>query len=379
MRPGEYIVEMNLIQSMGLSGHSEWAESKRRARELGLPLPGQPGPLNAITDVAGVSVGYTTLISDDPCIRTGVTAILPRPAENLLHPIWGGTFSMNGNGEMTGCHWINDAGWFTGPIAITNTLSLGMVHHAVTGWMVRKFPDVVGESHWPLPVVAETFDGWLNDIAGQHVNEDHVVAAIEAATTGVIAEGNVGGGTGNITYEFKGGTGTASRLVSVRAGQYTVGALVQANHGLRPWLTVCGERVGEQMSENTLWSSERGSIIVIIATDAPLLPNQLNRLARRAAIGIGRGGTPSGNNSGDIFMAFSTANDQGAFPEPALLTFEAVSNDDLDPIFLAAVESVDEAILNAMLAAETMTGRNGRVVSAIDSALLTNIILRRSA
>ena len=286
---------------------------------------------------------------------------------------------MNGNGEMTGCHWIHDAGWFTGPIAVTNTMSLGMAHHAVTGWMARRFPDLVGETHWPLPVIAETFDGWLNDIAGQHVREAHVVAAIDSASTGALAEGNVGGGTGMIAYEFKAGVGTASRLVSTRSGGYTVGVLVQANHGLRPWLTVCGERVGERMTENRLWSHERGSIIAVIATDAPMLPNQLNRLARRAAIGIGRGGTPSGNNSGDIFMAFSTANDQGPYPEPPTLRLEAVSNDDLDGLFLAAVEGVDEAVLNAMLAAETMTGRKGRVVEAIDGQRLADLVLRRPA
>jgi len=352
------------------------SRKKPRARELGLTIPGRPGSHNAITDVPGVTVGFTTLIDDEPCVRTGVTMILPRPAENLLNPIWAGIFSMNGNGEMTGSHWIEEAGWFTGPIGITNTMSVGMVHHAITGWLVKKFPDIVGETHWPLPVVAETFDGWLNDIAGQHVREEHVLAAIESATSGPIAEGNVGGGTGMITYEYKGGTGTASRLVSARMGDYTIGVLVQANHGLRPWLTVCGERVGDVMTEDQLWSAERGSIIGIIATDAPLLPSQLRRLARRAGIGIGRGGTPSGNNSGDIFMAFSTANDQGQYPEPQTLRLEAISNDDLDALYLAVVEAVDEAVLNAMLAAETMTGRQGRVVKAIDPERLANLVMR---
>lgn len=348
-----------------------------RARALGLPMPGTPGPLNAITDIPGVTVGHTTLIGEAPngaAIRTGVTVLLPRPKPDLLHPVWAGAFSMNGNGELTGCHWIREAGCLTGPIAITNTCSLGIAHHAIVRWLARRFPDMVGESFWPLPVVGETFDGWLNDIAGQHVTEDHVLAAIDGASGGPVAEGNVGGGTGMIAYEFKGGSGTASRLVSTRIGPYTLGALVQANHGRRPWLTVCGVPVGPAMPEHTLFPSERGSLIAIVATDAPLLPVQLQRIARRIGIGMGRGGTPSGNNSGDIFLAFSTANDQGALPEPPCLRLEAVSNDDMDALFLATVEAVDEAILNAMLGAETMTGKAGRVVHAIDPARLRALV-----
>lgn len=336
-----------------------------RARGLGLPIPGVTGPFNAITDVPGVTVGYTTLIDPEKPIRTGVTAILPRAAENLTHPVWAGSFSMNGNGEMTGLHWIREAGWFTGPITITNTLSLGIAHHATARWLAQRFPKAVGEELWVLPVAAETYDGHLNDIAGFHVTEAHVLAAIDGATSGPIAEGSVGGGTGMIAYEFKGGTGTASRRVTSRTGAHTVGALVQANHGLRPWLTVCGRHVGPKMTEDALWSRETGSIIVVVATDAPLLPTQLDRLARRAAIGIGRGGTPSGNNSGDIFLAFSTANDPGPLPEPATLTLQAVSNDDLDALFMAVVEAVDEAVLNAMLAADPMTGKHGRFVPAL--------------
>ncbi len=348
---------------------------RRRARGLGLPIPGVPGPMNAITDVPGVSVGFTTLIADPGPVRTGVTAILPRPSERLLHPVWAGTFSMNGNGELTGCHWIREAGSFTGPITITNTCSLGIAHHATTRWLAKKFPEKIGETVWPLPVVGETFDGWLNDISGLHVREDHVLSAINSASDGPVSEGNVGGGTGMITYEFKGGTGTASRIVSLRSGTYRLGALVQANHGLRPWLKVCGIPVGELMPENAMWSSERGSIIVIIATDAPLVPSQLERIARRVSLGIGRGGTVSGNNSGDIFMAFSTANDPGELPEPALIRFDAIGSDEMDGLFTATVESVDEAILNAMLAAETMTGKHGRIVHAIDPKRLADLIL----
>lgn len=350
---------------------------RRRARDLGLPIPGEPGACNAITDVPGVTVGYATVIADEPCVRTGVTAVLPRPAEHLLNPVWAGTFSMNGNGEMTGCHWIAEGGWLTGPIAITNTLSLGIVHHGVIRWLARRFPEAVGVNHWPLPVVAETFDGWLNDIAGLHLTESHVIEAIDTAAGGLIAEGCVGGGTGMIAYEFKAGTGTASRRVNTRAGSWSLGVLVQANHGLRPWLTVCGQPVGAAMAEDRLWGSERGSIIVVIATDAPLLPSQLQRLARRGAIGIGRGGTPSSNSSGDIFIAFSTANDPGRFPEPPLMRFEALSNEEMNGLFMAAVEAVDEAILNALLAARDMTGLNGRLVRAVDPDRLASLVLAR--
>lgn len=350
-----------------------------RGRALGLPLPGVPGPLNAITDVPGIAVGYTTLIEDPPGgkpVRTGVTAILPRARADLLNPVWAGTFSMNGNGELTGCHWINEAGYFTGPAAITNTCSLGIVHHGIVRWLAKEFPEKLGEDFWPLPVVGETFDGWLNDIAGLHITEAHVLAALENASSGPVAEGNVGGGTGMIAYEFKAGTGTSSRCFTTRIGNYTLGALVQANHGLRPWLKICGMPVGELMMENRIWSEERGSIIAVVATDAPLLPTQLRRVAQRIAIGMGRGGTPSGNNSGDIFLAFSTANDHGRLPEPERLRFEALSNDDLDALFLATVEAVDEAILNAMLGATTMTGKHGHVVHAIDPERLRKLITK---
>ncbi len=338
---------------------------RRRGRGLGLPFRGRTGPLNAITDVPGVAVGFTTLNDAERDIHTGVTAILPRPAGDLLHPVWAGVFSMNGNGELTGSHWVRDGGWASGPIAITNTASIGIVHHGLNRWMMRRFPEQA-DGLWLLPVVGETYDGWLNDLCGLHVTEAHAMAAIDAATTGPVAEGNVGGGTGMIAYEYKGGTGTASRKVTVRAGDYTVGVLVQANHGRGPWLEICGVRVGEVLPPEPIWSKETGSIIVIIATDAPLLPGQLERMARRAAIGIGRGGTPSGNSSGDIFFAFSTANDPGPLPEPPLLSLRAVTNDDLDPLYMAVVECVEEAVVNAMLAAETMLGRKGRVVPALD-------------
>lgn len=348
-------------------------EGKIRARDLGLPLNGTPGPFNAITDVPGVAVGATTLIRGD-AIRTGVTAILPRPRHQLLNPCWAGVFSLNGNGEMTGAHWIRDGGWLAGPITITNTFSVGLAHHATIRWMANAFPETVREKVWLLPVAAETYDGWLNDIGGQHVTESDVLAAIDNAKTGPVPEGNAGGGTGMICYEFKGGTGTASRRVVIDGAPYTLGVIVQANHGLRDWLTVCGVNVGRHMPGNKVWNKETGSIIVIIATDAPLIPTQLERLARRASIGIGRGGTPSGNNSGDIFLAFSTANDPGPLPERRRYQFDAIGNDALDPLFLGTVEAVEEAVLNALIAAETMSGKHGRRVEAIDHAELIAIV-----
>ena len=349
------------------------SDRKPRARGLGLPLPGVTGPLNAITDVPGVEVGTTTLIRGD-AIRTGVTAILPRARAKLLHPVWAGVFSLNGNGEMTGAHWIRDGGWLAGPITVTNTFSVGIAHHATIRWMANAFSDVVREKVWLLPVAAETYDGWLNDIGGQHVTEADVLAAIDDAKPGTVPEGNTGGGTGMICYEFKGGTGTSSRRVAIDGVTYTVGVIVQANHGLRDWLTVCGVNVGKRMQGNTVWEKETGSIIVVIATDAPLIPTQLERLARRASIGIGRGGTPSGNNSGDIFLAFSTANDPGPLPEKRRATFDVIGNDALDPLFLSVVEAVEEAVLNALIAAETMTGKHGRRVDAIDHAELTRLV-----
>lgn len=347
---------------------------KLRARELGLPLPGMTGPNNTITDVPGVTVGVTTVIGGNN-IRTGVTAILPRPRDKLLNPVWSGVFSLNGNGEMTGAHWIRDGGWFTGPITITNTFSVGLAHHAAVKWLAQQFPKLLDDEVWVLPVAAETYDGWLNDIAGQHVTEAHVVAAIETAQPGPVGEGNTGGGTGMICYEFKGGTGTASRRVRLDGGDYTLGVLVQANHGIRDWLTVCGVRVGAHFADGKIWSRETGSIIVVIATDAPLIPTQLERLARRASIGIGRGGTPSGNNSGDVFLAFSTANDPGQLPEKHRLVFDVIGNEILDPLFLAVAEGVEEAVLNALLAAQDMTGKKGRVVKAIDPDRLLDLVL----
>ncbi|MEX1107526.1 MAG: P1 family peptidase [Dongiaceae bacterium] len=356
----------------------------KRARELGFDLPGEPGPFNAITDVEGVLVGYTTLIDDAPAqgdpIRTGVTAILPRGRHREPQPVWAGQFSLNGNGEMTGSHWIQDGGYFIGPACITNTHSVGIVHHAATRWTIDLYAEAFRQHHlWAMPVVAETYDGALNDINGQHVRTEHVFAALDSAAGGAIAEGNVGGGTGMICYEFKGGTGTASRRVELGGHRYTVGTLVQANHGERDWFTVLGVPVGREMTEDYMFRKETGSIIVVLATDAPLASLNLRHLARRASMGIARHGTPGGNNSGDIFLAFSVADPR---PLPQLsgdrLTFEHLNGEILDPLYLAAVEAVEEAVLNAMLAAQSMTTVRpaGRVCRAIDPVRLCEILIR---
>ena len=338
--------------------------TKPRGRELGLPFPGQTGVDNAITDVPGVEVGFCTrLEGDGPLVhgkgpvRSGVTAVLPLGRLPEPQPVWAGMYALNGNGEMTGTHWIHDGGYFVGPVCITNTHSVGIVHHAAVKWMIRTYEQAWQSEHlWAMPVVAETYDGVLNDINGQHITEADALAALDSAAPGPVAEGNVGGGTGMICYEFKGGTGTASRRLNIGGEPFTLGALVQANHGTRPWFTPLGRRVGEAMTEGRLLDSEQGSIIVILATDLPAAPHQLRRLAKRAAIGIGRGGTPGGNNSGDIFLAFSTAN-RGPIPQMAgsRRTLETINDGLFDPIYLAAAEAVEEAVINALLAAEDMT------------------------
>lgn len=362
---------------------------KPRARALGLPLPGTPGPLNAITDVPGVEVGTTEVLSSkDPAlatrgiqVQTGVTAILPQGRNPEPRPIWAGQFSLNGNGEMTGSHWVRDGGWLCGPIMITNSHAVGPVHAAAVRWMVETYGKTWENNHlWALPVVAETYDGVLNDINGLHVKEDHGKTALDAAKPGPVSEGNTGGGAGMICYEFKGGTGTASRLIDIDNKTFTIGALVQANHGLRPWLTVAGQNIGQNLTDDRIpdMPTERGSIIVILATDLPLSPGQLERLARRASIGIGRAGTPGGNNSGDIFLAFSTANEM---PLPALAgpwrQMQTLNDEFLDPVYLAAVEAVDEAVLNALCAAEDVPiarPANGGICRAIDHVYLRDLV-----
>jgi D-aminopeptidase len=367
-------------------------QSKPRARDLGLPFEGKPGKFNAITDIGGVEVGFTTLVKGEgPLIvgkgpvRTGVTAILPRGKKDKPSPIWAGHFNLNGNGEMTGTHWIDDAGYFIGPIGITNTHSVGIVHHATVGWMIDQYADFFQKDHaWAMPVVAETYDGLTNDICGRHITEDHVLAAINSAGSGSIPEGNVGGGTGMLTYEFKGGTGTASRLIQIGDKEYTLGVLVQSNFGMRKDLTILGVPVGTSMPQNAVFNTmnthERGSIIGVIGSDLPLLPVQLRRLAKRGALGIARTGTPGYHHSGDIFLAFSTANDTGLLPmhgeHPTHGRLEFINDHYMDDVYLATVQAIEEAVINAMIAAESMTTVKppGYTVEAIDHDRLKEIM-----
>jgi D-aminopeptidase len=346
-----------------------------RARDLGLPFVGTPGPHNAITDVPGVEVGFTTLTHESPrgAVRTGVTAILPRGRAGAGVPLLAGLHSLNGNGEMTGSHWIAEAGEFAGPLLITNTHSVGICHHAAVRWMTLNH---ARPGKWWMPVAAETCDAVLNDMDGLHVTEAHALAAIDGAAPGPVAEGNVGGGTGMICYGFKGGTGTASRRVETLGVTAHVGVLVQANFGRRPDLSVLGVPVGRLWPPDPEAEPPRGSIIGILATDAPLLPQQLRRLAQRMGLGVARTGTPSNNGSGDLFLAFTTANAPPAGAEAAPRTASYLPHWALDPLFLATVEATEEAILNALVAARTMTGFEGHEVKAIDHATLVKLMRR---
>lgn len=340
-----------------------------RARDLSVPFPGEPGPLNAITDVVGVQVGHTTLI-EGPDIRTGVTAILPRGPVHA--PVFAGYHSLNGNGEMTGTIWIEESGFLEVPVMITNTHSVGVVRDAVIAWNVEKklYHPLEGDVFWSLPVVAETYDGALNDINGFHVKPAHVFAALDGASAGPVAEGNVGGGTGMVCHGFKGGIGTASRRLSDEEGGYTVGVLVQANYGRRKHLTIAGVPVGEEIPDLLPEIQAgpppmgAGSIIGVVATDAPLLPHQLKRIAQRVGLGIARVGGMGGNSSGDIFLAFSTAN-PGGWQRVEVAQVALLPNDRITPLFEATVFATEEAVVNALVAARTMTGRNGNTVHAI--------------
>jgi D-aminopeptidase len=356
---------------------------KPRGRELGLPFPGTPGPLNAITDVPGVMVGFTTLdgvSADGKTIKTGVTAILPRGHLAEPQPVWAGLHRFNGNGEMTGTHWIEDAGYFFGPVCVTNTHSVGIVHHAAVRWMIRQYASAWAERPmWAMPVVAETYDGQYSDIDGQHVTEAHALAALDGAQGGPVAEGNVGGGNGMRCYKFKGGTGTSSRVFAVDDHRYTVAALVQTNHGVREVFTVLGVPVGEHMPLDGGEHRELGSIIIVVATDVPLLPHQLQRVARRAAIGFGRNGTYGGNSSGDIFLAFSTANAK-PLPQfsPNHLSMAHLNDQACDAVYLGTVQAVEEAVINSMLAAEPTPELRpgGPVCPALDHDELMRIMAR---
>ncbi|PYL10496.1 MAG: aminopeptidase [Verrucomicrobia bacterium] len=365
-----------------------------RARDLGIPFEGTPGKLNSITDVVGVEVGYTTLISGEGKlvvgkgpVRTGVTAIIPRGSASLNDPVYAGFFSLNGNGEMTGTAWVEESGFLEGPIVITNTHSVGVARDAVIAWRINHGPADKTGYWWSLPVVAETWDGWLNDINGFHVKPEDVWHALDSAHGGAIEEGSVGGGTGIICYEFKGGNGTASRVVSVAVagggdpgGQktsrtYTIGVFLQANFGRRSQLTIAGVPVGKAIP-GEVYKEESGSCIAVVATDAPLLPTQLKRLARRVSLGLARTGTISGNGSGDLFIAFSTANPNAANPDQITHEVQTIPNDLLDPLFAGVVQATEEAVVNALVDNHSMTGRDNHHVEALPHDRLREIMKR---
>jgi len=361
-------------------------ESKQiRARDIGIPFEGAPGKFNAITDVAGVEVGYTTLVSGEGKlevgkgpVRTGVTAILPRGHDSLNDPVYAGFFSLNGNGEMTGTAWVEESGFLEGPVVITNTHSVGVARDAVIAWRIKQGAADKTGYWWSLPVVGETWDGWLNDINGFHVKPEDVWHALESAHGGAIEEGSVGGGTGMICYEFKGGNGTASRKIDMKdktgtVRSFTVGVFLQANFGRRPQLTIAGIPVGKKIP-GEVYKEESGSCIAVVATDAPLLPNQLKRLARRVSLGLARTGTVSGNGSGDLFVAFSTANAGAANPDPLTHSVETIPNDRMDPIFTAVVEATEESIINALVDNQGMTGRDNHRVDALPRNRLRELL-----
>ena len=359
-----------LLTVVALTAAAQTKPNKPRARDLGVPFDGTPATLNAITDVAGVEVGQVTLISGEGKlvpgkgpVRTGVTAVFTR-GKHSTDQVFGAWFTLNGNGEMTGTTWVEESGFIEGPIMITNTHSVGTVRDAVIAWQMKK----QGETFqpWSLPIVAETYDGFLNDINGFHVKPEHVARALDQAASGAVAEGNVGGGTGMVAHQFKAGIGTSSRKFQIDGTSYTVGVLVQANYGGREWSYDCR---GASWTRDHGFHAERGSadtgsIIVVVATDAPLLPHQLKRVVKRAALGIAKNGGIGGNSSGDIFIAFSTAN-AGAGKEMSLATLKMLPNDRINPVFAATVQATEESIINAMVAAETMTGVNGNTVYAI--------------
>lgn len=359
---------------------------KPRARDLGVPFTGETGKFNAITDIEGLEVGYSTIVSGngknivgEGPVRTGVTAIFPRGKAKKFSPVYANWYSLNGNGEMTGTTWVTESGFLETPVMITNTNSVGVVRDAVLKWYVDT-NWYSGEDWWyTYPVVAETYDGFLNDIYGFHVKEKHVLEAIANASSGKIKEGNIGGGTGMMCLGFKGGTGTSSRVVTIQDSTYTVGVLVQANFGAKRNLTIAGVPVGLALKDtlnyiyNAPPQSRRqegdGSIIVVVATDAPLLPHQLKRIAHRITIGMGLVGGRGGNGSGDIYLAFSTAN-EGAFSRDGSTVVETLANDQMNKLFEATVQGVEEAVINAMVAAETMEGINGNKAYALPHDLL---------
>ena len=384
------MIKKTAIIFIGLLSCYQVYSQKPRARDLGIPFVGTPGVFNAITDVQGVEVGYSTIISGkgentvgNGPVRTGVTAIFPRGKAKKFSPVYANWYSLNGNGEMTGTTWVTESGFLETPIMITNTNSVGVVRDAVLKWYVDT-DWYSGEDWWyTYPVVAETYDGFLNDIYGFHVKEKHVLEAIENSSSGQIAEGNIGGGTGMMCLGFKGGTGTSSRVLKIKDSSYTVGAIVQSNFGAKRNLSIAGVPVGVELKDtlNSVFNgppkSRRqegdGSIIVIVATDVPLLPHQLKRIAQRIPLGIGIVGGRGSNGSGDIFLAFSTAN-EGAFNRDDIASITSMPNDLLMPVFEATVQVVEEAIINAMIAAETMEGINGNTSYAIPHEVLVETL-----
>jgi D-aminopeptidase len=396
MRTPALVVVIVLAVTSGMQAQ------KPRERDLGLPVGGSPGPLDAITDVAGIEVGHTTLISGSGKlvvgqgpVRTGVTVIHPRGKANH-DPVFAAWFTLNGNGEMTGTTWVQESGLLEGPVAITNTHSVGVVRDAIIQWEVSRKNAL---QPWWLPVVAETYDGGLNDINGFHVKPEHVLAALDSASAGLPKEGAVGGGTGMVCHGFKGGIGTASRKLPDSQGGYTVGVLVQCNYGVRRDLRIAGVPVGEEIPDlaGCIASNEplpadstrrrcdapgggldeapeQGSIIVVVATDAPLLPHQLKRIATRVSLGIGRQGGFGGNSSGDIFVAFSTANARAWFNDGPVTTIQMLPNDRITPLFQATAQATEAAITNALLAAETTTGANDLRIYALPVDRLMSIM-----
>lgn len=356
---------------------------KPRARDLGIPFEGTPGKFNAITDVAGVEVGMVTLIEGEGKlvegkgpVRTGVTAILPK-GKKSIDRVFAAWFTLNGNGEMTGTTWVEESGGLGSPIMITNTHSVGVVRDAVIEYYMKRVDQATYSGDVSLPVVAETWDGFLNDINGFHVKKEHAIRSIESAAGGPVKEGNVGGGTGMVAHQFKGGTGTSSRVLTSEQGGYTVGVLVQANYGRRALLSIAGVPVGKEITDllpvTGKGDVDAGSIIVVLATDAPLLPHQLKRLARRVSLGIGAMGGRGGNSSGDIFIAFSTANPE-VNKDAGIARLEMLPNERINPLFEASAAATEEAIVNAMVAAETMVGINGNKVHAIPHDRLVNAL-----
>lgn len=365
------------------------ADAKPRARDLGIPFSGTPGPLNAITDVAGVEVGHVTLIQGEGKlvagqgpVRTGVTAILPRGKE-FNGRVFAARHNLNGNGEMTGASWLDESGCLGSPILLTNTHSVGVVRDTVIAWLLRRTKGDGYSGDLSLPVVSETYDGFLNDIDGFHVRAEHAVAALENARGGPVPEGNVGGGTGMISHRFKAGIGTSSRVLPLEEGGYTVGVLVQANYGRRPNLHIAGVPVGRELTDlmptRGAPRDGEGSIVIIIATDAPLLPHQLRRIAQRASLGVGIVGGRGENSSGDLFLAFSTASPDEVSKSEGLAQLTMLPNDRINPLFNATVDATEEAIVNALIAAETMTGINGNTVYALPHDRLVEILRRHNA